>query len=246
VSKKEYPGVMPSFNAALLSGLGLEETGWRTEFLNEWARCESCVAGYNPLATTRWARHPSLEEPLFNSHGVRQFKTLQAGVDATLDTLNNGLYPSVVAALTEQRFDARGQTAEELRKWGTMAFASEIENGWEPTATGTSAPLPPILPPALSLEERFNELVLGVDSVRRDTELALYRANSAGALLTANDGSVFDINKMNAAFDSLTETIESISSRIDAMAELLVANRVHAHQVSSRIDAMADTLAKRA
>jgi hypothetical protein len=64
-----------------------------------WAEQESTVAGWNPLATT-------LSLPgatLFNSAGVKNYQTLEQGLDASLMTLQKGLtehgYGAIVEAL---------------------------------------------------------------------------------------------------------------------------------------------------
>lgn len=217
MTAETYPEIMPSFTPALLAAMGLETTPWRAEFIAEWARCEGCKAIHNPLATTRWGRDDGDELEVFNSHNVRQFVTLKDGVEATIDTLYNGRYPSIVQAIRDQRFSSRGQFGSEMRVWGTMAFALEVENGWNPDAASEPAPTPDAPPPSLSIDERVAELVAGLDLVRRDGELATYRIEQHGDALTADDGRVFSFTEMLARWHTLAERIDTLTARVDAL-----------------------------
>ena len=118
-------------------------------FALEWARWENTTANFNPLACT----DSSLPSTTFNSDGVREFATFEDGITATIRTLDpsshyssfTDYYPAIRAAAFLGGIDKvnRVAVAAQIRKWGTIDFASLIENGWNPTFTAPAPASPP-------------------------------------------------------------------------------------------------------
>lgn len=98
--------------------------------MDEWAEWEGCGAEYNPLATTQ----PGFDElrPDWNDLGVKRFRDLDHGVRATATTMTNGLYQEILEILAKHEIRRPERVASQLRTWGTMGFATAIQQGWHP------------------------------------------------------------------------------------------------------------------
>lgn len=88
----------------------------KQRFFDAWARAEGTKAAYNPFATTR-AGFPSTQ---FNSVGVKNYRDLETGVAATIDTLSLDYYTQIVKLLRSDNVTAK-QLAEAVAAspWGT-------------------------------------------------------------------------------------------------------------------------------
>lgn len=98
------------------------------DYLEAWHRAEGGTAAFNPLNTTM----PAEGDSLYNSVGVRNYPSYEAGIEATVETLRG--YPRTLAGIqTNQPVidDA------EMRTWGTGAAA--IRAQMEETQVGTHA-----------------------------------------------------------------------------------------------------------
>lgn len=170
-----------AFADAVTVGLGLEATPWRRAWFVEWARWEGTGAGFNPLATTmQGGEDPT--DPKWNSVGVRNYASFEAGVDATVRTLALGYYEAIRATLRAERVVDRAAVVVALRTWGTMGFAEKVAGGWEPNVVRGGGP------------------VVRSEEARRLAELeqALARLNSATLARFA---------RLEAAFDQLVDGI---------------------------------------
>lgn len=88
--------------------------------LGAWARAEGGTARYNPLNTTEPWPHATI----YNSAGVRNYRTGADGIQATAVTLLNGHYPGIVHDLRDGTRTARAIVqahAAEFDTWGTGA-----------------------------------------------------------------------------------------------------------------------------
>jgi peptidoglycan hydrolase-like protein with peptidoglycan-binding domain len=131
----------------LLEILGIEPQAANVQALVSWMNAENCNAANNPLATTM-PGYGSQNLPEWNAAGVKQYPTLDDGLQATAATLTNGLYGPILAALRGPSAQAV-ETAVERSPWGTEPFAIlpqddsaayNVEVGsWEPSP---SAPAP--------------------------------------------------------------------------------------------------------
>jgi hypothetical protein len=83
--------------------------------MKAWQRAEGTPAAFNPLATTRHA--PGATD--MNEVGVKNFRSYEQGLQATIDTLRNGLYGNVLAALRDGTSATRVAQAIADSPWGT-------------------------------------------------------------------------------------------------------------------------------
>jgi hypothetical protein len=102
-----------AFWYAVETKLGLPHTRPVHDFLQGWANVENTKARFNPLATTQTETGATN----FNSVGVKNYPTPDAGVQATADTLKQ--YPHVLAALKSPSYQAFDSPAVrmDLNRW---------------------------------------------------------------------------------------------------------------------------------
>ena len=123
----------------LLSRLGIKATTANVTALLAWARAEgghwNNTARFNPLNTTQ----PATGAINMNSVGVKSYVSWDQGFDATVKTLENGHYQSILAAL-------KSGTAKDIVSavvssvWGTKSISlSGVKvTGKGSGSTGTS------------------------------------------------------------------------------------------------------------
>src|SRR5215467_4175373 len=110
-----------SWAKQLLKSLGAPVTDANVASLVKWENKEGGhfhnTAYYNPLNTTQ----PESSATSMNSVGVKAYTSWQQGFKATIETLKNGHYPDILAALAA----GKGMTGHEagLGTWGTGSFA---------------------------------------------------------------------------------------------------------------------------
>lgn len=116
-----------TFKTNLAQRLAFPLTSEISRFLDAWRRAENTNATYNPFATTwpgknktTWSKDAGMTQ--HNSAGVKRFSNIDAGIEATIDTLNQSYYVDLMSQLRQG-----DKTAEELavnpdlRKWGTTS-----------------------------------------------------------------------------------------------------------------------------
>lgn len=114
------------FWSQVLLDMGAPVTTSNIEALQAWSEREGGGGAWNPLNTTRPA--PGSTNLAGNSAHVQNYPSLSVGAQATADSLNNGLYPSIVAAFkTGSAFNAlvsggKGPIGAQLRKWSGGAY----------------------------------------------------------------------------------------------------------------------------
>lgn len=125
----------PEFIQKLAARGGWDPTVVAT-ILNRWAPWEGTGAKFNPLATTQ----PGGEDPndpywntFGNGYHVRNYATVDDGVEATYQTLVNGYYPNIEQAFKTGQINWSAMVPE-IRKWGTSGLANAIESGQIPPA----------------------------------------------------------------------------------------------------------------
>jgi hypothetical protein len=99
----------------LLNQLGMPVTSENIKALAAWAQAEGTKASYNPLATTQ--SMPGATS--FNSVGVRNYVSYADGIHATAQTLTNGHYPNILAALRSGTSAVAVAQAVANSPWGT-------------------------------------------------------------------------------------------------------------------------------
>jgi hypothetical protein len=84
----------------------------------------------NPLNTTQdWPGAVAM-----NSAGVKRYRTIQDGIDATVTTLKNGHYPAILDNLKASRPRANwGNACPNLSTWGTGCTWLRVDYGPPPT-----------------------------------------------------------------------------------------------------------------
>jgi hypothetical protein len=94
----EWGGVSPGtpqaeqFATAVISGLGAKSTQKNLDLMRAWFAAEGTSATNNPLATTL----DGYGGVSFNSVGVKNYPSLEAGVKATIRTLQSSYYTHIV------------------------------------------------------------------------------------------------------------------------------------------------------
>jgi hypothetical protein len=135
---------LDAFDTAVLQGLGAPVNANTLAALRTWARYEDgaslsgngAIARNNPLNTETPA--PGAWDAV---GAVKGSPTLTTGVQATLNTLTNGRYGAIVAALQKgtplSGWDNPSIVAE-INTWGTHDFASALGGGSTVTALPTT------------------------------------------------------------------------------------------------------------
>lgn len=113
----------------MLALIGAPATPANIRFLDAWQKGEGGTATNNPLNTTK---RGYAGETDYNSVGVKNYPTPSIGAIATAQTLQNGYYPHIVAALRSGNpasvDSAQMQSlVKELKTWGTTNFANSIQ-----------------------------------------------------------------------------------------------------------------------
>lgn len=168
------PDTLAIFSGRLGYRIGTLNPRWVNAFVAEWARHENTDALNNPLATTLdWDGATN-----FNSVGVKNYPSLDDGIDATQETLmpvapgSIRYYPDLVQALLSGRIDeeARGRIASQIGTWGTHSFADQVRNGWTPDP----APLPqdPVLRLNTAILERLEIIRQAAETFANALQLA--------------------------------------------------------------------------
>jgi hypothetical protein len=103
------------FATDLLNRLGMPQTQENLRAMVAWQTAEGAAASFNPLATTRYA--PGATDS--NSVGVKNFRSYEQGLQTTIDTLRNGLYGNILAALRNGNSATRVAQAIADSPWGT-------------------------------------------------------------------------------------------------------------------------------
>lgn len=111
-------------------------------FLNAWARAEGGGASNNPFNTTQRAAGASS----YNSVGVRNYASPLQGIQATDQTLLNGRYGNILAALRQGQNARLAAQALANSPWGTGSLVERILGGSPAGSPPVTAP--PVAPQA--------------------------------------------------------------------------------------------------
>jgi hypothetical protein len=109
---------------AMLAALGAPPTAANISSITNWISRETpwpAVAKYNPLNTTQ--ESPGATQ--YNSVGVRNYTSPANGIIATVQTLENGNYQAIVAALRSgSGLAGSGPWNSELSTWSGGGYSS--------------------------------------------------------------------------------------------------------------------------
>jgi hypothetical protein len=120
--------------AGVLNGVRAPIDTITVDALWAWSNCESgtdVMRWLNPLNTTQpWAGARDM-----NSVGVKAYLTVNDGINATVATLTNGYYPTILSHLRNSVPRAKwGDACIDLGKWGTGCAWITLDYGPAPTA----------------------------------------------------------------------------------------------------------------
>jgi len=122
-----------NFYEKLLTNLGAPTSKENLKFLYAWRQSEGKAGKYNPFNTTQGIPGASN----FNSVGVKNYSSIEDGMEATLKTLKNGRYNCIVNSLKN---DIGAKTIstkclDDLQTWGTGDLVAKVVSGYEKGAT---------------------------------------------------------------------------------------------------------------
>ena len=115
-----------NFYAKILENLKAPVTEENMKFMYAWRQAEGKGGTYNPFNTS-WDLPNST---IFNSHGVRNYKSLEDGMLATVKTLRHPRYSCIVNGLKEDIGADQIARCESLKIWGTGDLALKIVNSY--------------------------------------------------------------------------------------------------------------------
>lgn len=115
-----------NFYAKLLENLGAPITDENMKFMYAWRQAEGKGGTYNPFNTT-WNMPNST---VMNSHGVRNYASLEDGLVATVKTLKNGRYECILNGLKNDIGASNIARCESLKTWGTGDLVAKVVNSY--------------------------------------------------------------------------------------------------------------------
>src|SRR5215831_18398395 len=131
----------------VLRGIGAPATPGNLKFLNAWQQAEGGGASFNPLNTTQ----PAGGAGSYNSVGVRNYRSPQQGVQATVRTLLNGHYDEIVSGMRSGAHPAQLAAAVGASPWGTSGATIASVLGSSPGVTVPTAKVPSQVVPSVTI-----------------------------------------------------------------------------------------------
>jgi len=146
------------FAKDVLAGIGAPTTAENIRAMTAWMQAEGGTAAFNPMNTTQ----PASGATDYNSVGVKNFTSWQQGVQATIQTLQNGHYPNIIAALQQGNNAGAVAAAVGASPWGTsgqlmaQVLGTTLNNA--PVSTqasggGPSVPTPTTAVPGIPIQD---------------------------------------------------------------------------------------------
>lgn len=124
-------GMNPSsrlrFVQDLLAGVNAQDTPGNEVGVLAWMKAEGGTAHFNPLNTTQHVAGSTS----YNSAGVQNYPSHDAGVQATVQTLSNGKYAAILGALRGDSGPQAIASAIGRSPWGTNGtLVAAVAAGW--------------------------------------------------------------------------------------------------------------------
>jgi hypothetical protein len=116
------PAYSQQWAATFLTDIGAPVTSENIKFMNAWALQEGGGGKNNPLNTTQpgYGGTNAVWASKANTAGVKDYPTVDAGIQATVKTITNGKYNDILAGLKSGTSAlATAQGARSLNTWGT-------------------------------------------------------------------------------------------------------------------------------
>lgn len=119
------------FYKSVLKCLDAKPTKGNMDFMYAWRQSEGGKASFNPFNTTKDMPGATI----YNTHNVRNYKSMEDGVKATCDTLKLGYYRDIVDGLKNDVGLYELSRMEGLKKWGTGNLLAKVADGYLAGAT---------------------------------------------------------------------------------------------------------------
>ena len=130
VDIKDYKITEPStedknFYSKILEKLGAKTSKQNLLFFYAWRQAEGAKSKYNPFNTTHKKEGSTFWNCLKRKEGkclggVRNYKTKEDGIDATVSTIKNGHYPCILEGLKSDKGAMEiANCSSNLKTWGT-------------------------------------------------------------------------------------------------------------------------------
>ena len=116
-----------NFYEKLLENLGAPVSNENLKFLYAWRQAEGKAGKYNPFNTTQGM--PGSTN--FNSVGVKNYRSLEDGLIATIKTLKNGRYDCIIKGLKGDIGASEIARCRSLETWGTGTLVYRVIQGYE-------------------------------------------------------------------------------------------------------------------
>lgn len=130
-------GYSRAWAEAVLRAIRAPVTPNNVQLLDAWSRAEGGRAANNPLNTTQAA--PGATN--MNSAGVKNYPSPAAGVAATVATLTNGRYGTILSNLRANAPATQTARAIAASPWGTGSGVSRVLGDRTPPPSSVGAPL---------------------------------------------------------------------------------------------------------
>lgn len=117
---------LPRWDTALLKAGGFPVTPQNLRFVDAWQQAEGGSAANNPFNTTEPGFGATGD---YNQVGVKNYPTPRQGLAATVATLENGRYGSIVDALRQGSSAMAAAQALAASPWGTGSLVEKILGG---------------------------------------------------------------------------------------------------------------------
>ena len=120
-----------NFYEKLLENLNAPVSNENLKFLYAWRQAEGKAGRFNPFNTTQGM--PGATN--FNSVGVKNYRSMEDGLVATIKTLKNGRYDCIVKGLRGDIGASKIASCRSLETWGTGTLVYRVIQGYEGGAT---------------------------------------------------------------------------------------------------------------
>jgi hypothetical protein len=116
------------FYKKILSCLGAEPTKGNMSFFYAWRQAEGGTAANNPFNTTM--KMPGATKYKDNTHGVKNYKSVEDGIEATCKTLKLRYYTDIVDGLKNDVGLKKLSRMSSLKIWGTGDLLASVADGY--------------------------------------------------------------------------------------------------------------------
>lgn len=121
------------FYKKVLSCVGAKPTKDNMSFMYAWRQSEGGKATNNPFNTTQ--KMPGATRYASNTHGVKNYRTPEDGIQATCNTLKNGRYNDIINGLKNDIGLFELSRLKSLNVWGTGPLLAKVADGYLKGAT---------------------------------------------------------------------------------------------------------------